>query len=151
MTGIKFMDELTAPRRSTHPSHILPSRQAREESDITLAEYFAAMAIDAPRLELFTRVARDLEAWMEQSRNVYAQAEIEAAKMTPELFVEYCLAEEEGQTELLVRDLSLEREVLKLINYIAPTERHQDKRKRPGKVRLVQLEIAVGTKFEGDC
>lgn len=111
MTGIKFMDELTAPRRSTHPSHLHPSRQAREENDITLAEYFAAMAIDVPRLELFTRVARDLEAWMEQSRNVYAQAEIEAAKMTPELFVEYCLAEEEGQTELLVRDRSLEREM----------------------------------------
>lgn len=104
------MDELTAPRRSTHPSHHHPSRQAREENDITLAEYFAAMAIDVPQLQLYTRVARDLEAWMGQSRNVYAQAEIEAAKMTPELFMEYCRADEEGQTELLVRDL-VEREV----------------------------------------
>lgn len=99
------MDEITAPRRSTHPSHLHPTRQAREEEDITLAEYFAAMAIDVPQLELYTRVARDLEAWMGQSRAVYAQAEEEAARMTPELFVEYCRADEESQAELLVRDL----------------------------------------------
>ncbi len=102
------MDELTAPRRSTHPSHLHPTRQAREEEDITLAEYFTAMAIDVPQLELYTRVARDLEAWMEQSRTVYAQAEEEAARMTPELFAEYCRADEESQAELLVRDLFFE-------------------------------------------
>jgi kinetochore protein Spc7/SPC105 len=97
------MDELTAPRRSTHPSHHPATRQVREENEISLAEYFVAMAIDVPRLELYTRVARDLEAWMAQSRSVYAQAEEEAAKMTPELFIEFCRADEEGQTELLVR------------------------------------------------
>ncbi|KAK2462013.1 hypothetical protein APHAL10511_006476 [Amanita phalloides] len=101
MSGIRFMDELTAPRRSIYPSHHHPSRQAREEKDIALAEYFSAMAIDVPQLELYTRVARDLEAWMEQSRTVYVQAEEEAAKMTPELFVEYCRADEEGQAELM--------------------------------------------------
>ncbi len=45
---------------------------------------------------------------MEQSRTVYAQAEEEAARMTPELFAEYCRADEESQAELLVRDLFFE-------------------------------------------
>ncbi|KAF8641136.1 hypothetical protein AX17_000778 [Amanita inopinata Kibby_2008] len=101
LTGIRFMDELTAPRRSTHPSQHHPTRQAREASEISRAEYYAAMAIHIPQLELYTRVSRDLQAWIEQSRIVYAQAEEEAAKMTPELFAEYSKADEEGQAELL--------------------------------------------------
>ncbi|PFH50764.1 hypothetical protein AMATHDRAFT_3619 [Amanita thiersii Skay4041] len=100
MTKIRFMDEITAPRRSIHPSQN-PMRQAREANEITLAEYFVAMAVDIPQLELFTRVSRDLEAWMEQSRLVFSQAEEEAAKMTPELFAEYTRADEEGKAELL--------------------------------------------------
>ncbi|KAF8632568.1 hypothetical protein AX15_001778 [Amanita polypyramis BW_CC] len=99
-TGIRFMDQLTAPRRSMHHSQY-PARQVREEKDISLTEYFTATAIDVPQLELHTRVARDLEAWMEQSRTVYEQAEEEAAKITPELFIEYARADEESQVELL--------------------------------------------------
>ncbi|RXW18933.1 hypothetical protein EST38_g6928 [Candolleomyces aberdarensis] len=100
MTGIKFMDELTAPRRSIHPSQT-PTRQPREPQDIPSSEYVVAMAIDIPQLELYTRVSRDLEAWMEKSKSVFADAEEEAAKITPELFVEYAKADEEGQAELL--------------------------------------------------
>ncbi|KAJ2928832.1 hypothetical protein H1R20_g8128, partial [Candolleomyces eurysporus] len=100
MTGIKFMDELTAPRRSIHPSQN-PTRQPREPQDIPSSEYVVAMAIDIPQLELYTRVSRDLEAWMEKSKSVFADAEEEAAKITPELFVEYAKADEEGQAELL--------------------------------------------------
>lgn len=95
------MDELTAPRRSMHPSH-QPPRQARGSEDIPLAEYVTAMAIDIPQLGLYTRVSKDLQAWMEQSKAVFAQAEDEAAKITPELFIEYSRADEEGQAELLV-------------------------------------------------
>ncbi|KIL70959.1 hypothetical protein M378DRAFT_175273 [Amanita muscaria Koide BX008] len=101
ITGIRFMDELTVPQRSSHPPRHRHTRQARDESEIKLSEYFASMAIDVPQLELYTRVANDLEAWMEQSRSVFAQAEEEAAKITPELFVEYSRADEEGQAELL--------------------------------------------------
>ena len=101
MTGIKFMDELTAPRRSMHPSQ-QPIRQPRNPADIPLAEYVTAMAIDVPQLELYSRVSKDLEAWMTKSKVVFAQAEEEAAKVTPELFVEYARADEEGQAELLV-------------------------------------------------
>ena len=102
MTGIKFMDEVTAPRRSMHPS-LQPVRHPRNLADIPLAEYFTAMAIDIPQLDLYSRVSKDLEAWMAKSKIVFDEAEEEAAKLTPELFVEYARAEEEGQAELLVR------------------------------------------------
>ncbi|KAF9015040.1 Spc7 kinetochore protein-domain-containing protein [Cyathus striatus] len=97
LTGIKFMDELTAPRRSVHH----PSRATRDPADISLAEYAVAVGIDIPQLVLFTRVSKDLQAWMEKSKADLAQAEEEAFKVTPELFVEYARADEEGQAELL--------------------------------------------------
>lgn len=102
MTGIKFMDEVTAPRRSMHPSR-QPIRHPRNLADIPLAEYVTAMGIDIPQLELYSRVSKDLEAWMAKSEIVFAQAEEEATKLTPELFVEYARADEEGQAELLVK------------------------------------------------
>ncbi|KAF8905455.1 Spc7 kinetochore protein-domain-containing protein [Gymnopilus junonius] len=100
MTGIKFMDELTAPRRSIHPSQ-QPVRQPRNPTDIPLAEYVTAMGIDIPQLDLYSRVSKDLEGWMAKSKMVFSQAEEEAAKVTPELFVEYVRADEEGRNELL--------------------------------------------------
>jgi len=100
------MDELTAPRRSTHPSQQL-TRQARNPSDILLSEYVTAMAIDIPQLVLYSRVSKDLEAWMEKSKIVFSQAEDEASKVTPELFVEFSRADEDGQAELLVSLLGI--------------------------------------------
>lgn len=102
MTGIKFMDELTAPRRSTHPSQ-QNMRQARDAEEIPLAEYVLAMGIDVPQLVLYSRVSKDLQAWIEKSKADFSQAEDEAAKITPELFTEYLTADEEGRAELLVR------------------------------------------------
>ncbi len=95
------MDDLTAPRRSMHPSQ-LPSRQPRNPADIRQAEYTIAVAIDIPQLLLYSRVSSDLQAWMQQSKSVFVEAEEEAAKMTPELFIEFSRADEEGQAELLV-------------------------------------------------
>ncbi|PPQ73088.1 hypothetical protein CVT26_014738 [Gymnopilus dilepis] len=100
MTNVKFMDELTAPRRSMHPAQ-QAVRQPRNPGDIPLAEYVTAMGIDIPQLDLYSRVSKDLEAWMAKSKIVLAQAEEEAAKVTPELFVEYARADDEGRTELL--------------------------------------------------
>ncbi|KAJ7923050.1 Spc7 kinetochore protein-domain-containing protein [Mycena leptocephala] len=97
ITGIKFMDELDAPRRSIHQ----PSRQARPPAEIPLAEYAVAMSINVPELVLYSAVSNDLQGWMDQSKAVFSQAEEEAAKMTPELFTEYIRADEEGQAELL--------------------------------------------------
>lgn len=101
------MDEITAPRRSMHPHTV--NHQARNPADIPLSEYYIAMGIDVPQLGLFTRVAKDLEGWMARSKADFAQAEEEAAKITPELFVEFMRADEEGQAELLVSFISLQK------------------------------------------
>jgi hypothetical protein len=106
MTGIRFMDEITAPRRSTvHPSALRTRRHSSPssstESNIPLAEYVTAMAVDVPQLELYTYVSKDLEAWIERSKGIFMEAEAEAEKITPELFREFVGAGEDGQAELL--------------------------------------------------
>jgi len=101
MTGIKFMDEITAPRRSTHPSH-QGKPQARSIEEISLGEYAPAIGIDLPQLVLYSRVSKDLQAWIENSKADFLQAEDEASSITPELFTEFSRADEEGQAELLV-------------------------------------------------
>jgi kinetochore protein Spc7/SPC105 len=105
LTGIRFLDELSAPRRST----ILPSqlqyaqrRASLQTKEATLADYAIAMAVDAPQLELYSHVAADLQRWIEHSKEIYHQAEEEAAKVTPMLFREYSMADEQTQAELLV-------------------------------------------------
>lgn len=70
------------------------------------------MAIDIPQLDLYSRVSKDLEGWMAKSKIVFAQIEEEAAKVTPELFVEYARADEDGQAELLVSNFFLLFEVM---------------------------------------
>ncbi|KAG2155502.1 Spc7 kinetochore protein-domain-containing protein [Suillus clintonianus] len=102
MTGIRFMDEIAAPRRSTvHSSALRPSRRQSTENEIPLSEYVVAMAVDVPQLELYTHVSKDLQLWIERIKGIYKDAEEEALKMTPELFQEFVLADEEGQNELL--------------------------------------------------
>ena len=101
MTGIRFLDELSAPRRSTifQPSQ---RRASLQTTETPLADYVVAMAIDAPQLELYSHVASDLQRWIEHSKEIYRQAEEEAAKVTQLLFREYSTADEEMQVELLV-------------------------------------------------
>jgi hypothetical protein len=106
MTGIRFMDEIIVPRRSSiHHGHARKSRGSSlsevQTPSVPLADYCVAMNVDAPQLELYTHVARDLEAWIARSKVHYTQAEEEALRMTPELFREYANADEEGQAELL--------------------------------------------------
>lgn len=124
MTGIRFLDELSAPRRSTifQPSQ---RRASLQTTETPLADYVVAMAIDAPQLELYSHVASDLQRWIEHSKEIYHQAEEEAAKVTPMLFREYSTADEEMQVELLVtvlpclsasgRLITLHKQQLKLI------------------------------------
>jgi hypothetical protein len=105
MTGIRFLDEISAPRRSTIlPSHLQSSqrRSSLQTTETTLADYVIAMAIDAPQLELYSHVAADLQKWIEHSKEIYRQAEGEAGKVTPMLFREYSVADEQTQAELLV-------------------------------------------------
>ncbi|KAH7927412.1 hypothetical protein BV22DRAFT_1061133 [Leucogyrophana mollusca] len=102
MTGIRFMDEIAAPRRSIiHPSAHRPPRRSSVDTDIPLAEYAVAMSVDVPQLELYTHVSKDLQAWIERIKSIFQEAEEEAMKMTPELFLEFVSADEDGQAELL--------------------------------------------------
>ncbi|TDL28754.1 hypothetical protein BD410DRAFT_781291, partial [Rickenella mellea] len=101
MTGVKFMDELTIPRRSTVcPSQLHRSVQDGEDLP-SISEFVTAMNVNIPQLELYSWVAKDLQKWIDDSKIIYAQAEEEAAKMTPGLFREFSRANEEDRAELL--------------------------------------------------
>jgi kinetochore protein Spc7/SPC105 len=129
MTGIRFLDELSAPRRSTILPSQLQSAQRRaslQTVETTLADYVVAMAIDAPQLELYSHVAADLQRWIEHSKEIYRQAEEEAAKVTPMLFREYSTADEQTQVELLVPLLPCQFMPSRLIFFaLATTQAHQ--------------------------
>ncbi|KLO20428.1 Spc7-domain-containing protein [Schizopora paradoxa] len=100
MTGVKFMDQLTIPRRSTiRPSQLQQSTSGDEP--LRLADYVTAMNVHVPQLELYSWVAKDLQTWIDNSKKIYREAEEEVAKVTPSLFREYVSAEEEGRSELL--------------------------------------------------
>ncbi|KAI0274874.1 Spc7 kinetochore protein-domain-containing protein [Gloeopeniophorella convolvens] len=104
MTSIRFLDKLSAPRRSTILPSQLQSGQRRSSlpgADVPLSDYVIAMAIDDPQLELYSHVAADLQRWIEHSKEIYHQAEEEATKVTPMLFREYATADEQTQAELL--------------------------------------------------
>ena len=102
MTGVRFMDDIAAPRRSiVHPSALRPSRRASTEAQIPLAEYVVAMAVNVPQLELYNHVSRDLQSWVERIKEIHGEAEEEALKATPPLFQEFVTTDESGQAELL--------------------------------------------------
>nr|GAT43645.1 predicted protein [Mycena chlorophos] len=98
LTNVKFMDTLDAPRRSIHQ----PLRQARPAAGIPLAEYGIAMAITVPELDLYSKVSNDLQDWIDNKiKKVFAQEEEAAAKVTPQLFIEYMSADDEDREALL--------------------------------------------------
>ena len=102
MTGVRFMDDIAAPRRSiVYPSALRPSRRASIEAQIPLAEYVVAMAINVPQLELYNHVSKDLQTWVERIKDIHREAEEEAQKATPPLFQEFVTTDESGQAELL--------------------------------------------------
>jgi hypothetical protein len=62
-------------------------------------------------MELYTHVSKDLQKWIEKSKEDYKEAEEEVQKVTPELFEEFRDTDEEGKAELLVRDFRVLRNV----------------------------------------
>src|ERR1700722_1301841 len=146
------MDDITVPRQSVHPSQLRPNSRTRRRSseqapEIPLAEYVTAMAVDFPQLKLYTRVSKDLQAWIAQSKVVYDQAEEEAAKLTPELFTEYSQADEEGQEQLLVGCFLFETDWfyrLSMMYLLASTPLDESTFERVSKVGLVRLEAWLG-------
>ncbi|RDX56232.1 hypothetical protein OH76DRAFT_1427885 [Lentinus brumalis] len=121
MTGIRFMDELTMPRprRSTvGPGQLRPRARRRssaaedlgantaEEEPIPLSEFAIAMAVDMPRIDLYTAITRDLTAYIAECKKIYKEAEEEALKDTPSLFREFASVDE-GEQAMLIHQLKL--------------------------------------------
>jgi hypothetical protein len=149
MTGIRFLDELSAPRRSTILPSQLQSAQRRASlptKEATLADYAIAMAVDAPQLELYSHVAADLERWIEHSKEIYRQAEEEATKVTPMLFREYSMADEQTQVELLVYISDRPQTVFRRTDVLAlaTTQGYQGQQPCHGEITVVRLEVAMG-------
>ena len=150
------MDEITAPRRSTHPSQLRRPPQTRRLSsgDVPLAEYVVASGVDLPRLKLFTRVSQDLQNWVDESKAVYKQAEDEAAKLTPELFREYSQADEEGRDQLLVCCffLAIIGNACHSYRFLsASTPADEGQRERKGQIRMVRLEAEMDPRSQPSC
>ena len=74
-----------------------------EEEPIPLAEFAIAMAVDMPRIDLYTAVTRDLTAYVQECKKIYKEAEEEALKDTPSLFREFASVDESEQAMLIVR------------------------------------------------
>lgn len=104
------------PRRSTvGPGQLRPRARRRssaaedlgastsEEDPIPLAEFSVAMAVDMPRIDLYTAIARDLNAYIQECKKIYKEAEEEALKDTPSLFREFASVDENEQAMLVVR------------------------------------------------
>lgn len=101
LTGIRFMDEITAPRRSSiHPSTTQHRRSSFGTADVPLSAYFSSLAVDLPQLTLYNRVSQELQEWIEKSKEDFAADDEDALQVTPELFREYAMADEEGRREL---------------------------------------------------
>ena len=96
------MDELTMPKPRASIAPPVQLRGRAEGAPIPLAEFAVARAVELPALELYTAVAHDLGAWIEESKKICVQAERETEKVTPELFKEFAASDESEQAILLV-------------------------------------------------
>lgn len=147
MTGIQFMDNITAPRRSSirlSQSRARKSISGEQKADTPLADYFSALAIDIPHLSLYNRISHELKKWIDKSREGFAQVEEEAEQMTPELFREYALANEEGRREIsVIYILSLSLAVAEKA-YLATIEPHSATHEGTGQGGVVPMEARMG-------
>lgn len=99
MTGIQFMDNLRAPRKSVRSTKM---SQVRPLESISLSEQAMAVLLELPQLMLYSRVGHELQEWITQNSEVYSKMEEEALEATPELFIEYARAEDDEQADLRV-------------------------------------------------
>lgn len=109
MTGVKFLDDITVPRRSmVHPSQLRSRRSStardatRADPEAGMVEDFLAMSIYVPQLQVYGSAAKDLQAWIDNSKTHFAQANEDAQKLPPALFEEYLSIDEEGRADLVV-------------------------------------------------
>jgi hypothetical protein len=104
MTDINFLGDMTLPRRSMYPTQNKSSRRRSSIAleDIPLADYYVGLTVSVPQLELYTHVAKDITLWIAHSKEIYQQAEEEAARVPPSLFREFLEADDEVKEDLLV-------------------------------------------------
>ncbi|KAF8592058.1 hypothetical protein K439DRAFT_1537791 [Ramaria rubella] len=103
MTGIRFMDDLTCPRRSTvHPSQLQRRESNEGETEsYPLSDYAVAMTVDIAQLETMTWISNDIRSAIEKFKAQYRETEEDAAKDIPFLFREYAVASEEDREQIL--------------------------------------------------
>lgn len=68
----------------------------------SISELAEALHVSIPQLELYSWVAKDLQTWIANSKQIYAQAEAEVAEVVPLLFREFSVTNEEERATLLV-------------------------------------------------
>lgn len=107
MTGIKFMDELAAPRRSTIlPSMLSGPTFSESVDDVALADFVVSMSIDLPQWMLHAVAVKDLQNMIDAMKEHHRHAEEEVEKDVPALFREFAEAEPDLKEELLVSGLN---------------------------------------------
>lgn len=113
MAGIHFVEEITAPRRSTILPSQLKVRSRRRSSntsqhddsdptsqifeEIPLADFTASLAVDIPQLELYSTIANEMTAWIDDSRKICREADEEVLKLQPSVFREFANAQQEDR------------------------------------------------------
>ena len=103
------MDDITVPRRSSiHPSQLRRRRSSTSRAAApvdpaaALVDDFLAMSIHVPQLQVYGAAAKTLQAWIDDSKAHYTQANEDAKKLPPGLFEEYQAIDDEGKADLLV-------------------------------------------------
>lgn len=72
-----------------------------------MVDDFLAMTVHVPQLQVYGAAAKSLQAWIDDSKAHFAQANEDAKRLPPALFEEYMAIDEEGKGDLLVRPTPL--------------------------------------------
>ncbi|KZS96167.1 hypothetical protein SISNIDRAFT_339849 [Sistotremastrum niveocremeum HHB9708] len=100
MTGVKFMDEITVPRKSiVRPTHLMSRRDSEGDSKPGLAQCIVAMNVDIPQLKMYAWVGSHMRKWIDESKATHRVAEEEVAKVTPAQFTAFAEADEQDRKE----------------------------------------------------
>lgn len=153
MTNIRFMEEITAPRRSmVNPTHLRPNRRRSLSSShgdadrpqIPLSEFMTIMSIEVPQLDTYSVLSEELTSWIDGSKKICRQAQEDTSKVTPPLFYEFAMADETEKQDLLVSSRGYFRLCCSFYSALAPTQAYQSELYRPSQVTVVRVEERMG-------
>jgi hypothetical protein len=103
---IRFLDELTIPRRALAPASRRRSSSGALAGELSFAETYVASAVLVPALEVLGGAARQAQERIDALRAEFAQAEADAGKVPPSVFDDWELGSDEDRQELAVRRAS---------------------------------------------